>query len=239
MNRSITAFIAGATGYTGQAVARALVASGHHAVAHVRPDSARLAHWEAHFRELGATVDTTPWALAPMTETLRAREASVVFALLGTTRKRARGDRVGDQAASYETVDYGLSALLCDAAEAAGTEPQFVYLSAMGVGEARPAGAYMQARWKMEQKLRAGPLPWVVVRPSFITGADREESRPGERMGAAVANALLTVAGGLGARRLRDRYRSQTADELGQTLVRAALDPLLARTVLLSDGRPM
>ena len=37
------AFVAGATGYTGRAVVERLVADGFEAVAHVRPDSSRLA----------------------------------------------------------------------------------------------------------------------------------------------------------------------------------------------------
>src|SRR5215208_1501420 len=56
-----TAFVAGATGYTGREVVRQLVERGVRAVAHVRPDSPRLAEWRERFAELGAEVDATPW----------------------------------------------------------------------------------------------------------------------------------------------------------------------------------
>ena len=70
-----------------------------------------------------------------------------------------------------------------------------------------------------------GPLPYVIARPSFISGPDRDEFRLGERLGAVVSDALLAVAGLFGAKRLAARYRSTTPAILGEALVRAALEP--------------
>lgn len=221
-------FVAGATGLTGRAVVRHLVAEGARAIAHVRPDSPLLDEHRAQFETLGASVDITPWDAAAMTATLRAHAPDLVFALLGTTKKRlraasARGE--DPESESYEAVDYGLSALLRRAAEACGHAPRFVYLSAIGVDpEGDTANRYMQARARIERELRDGALPYTIVRPGFITG-DREESRPGESIGAGVTDGLLAVAGVLGAKGLRDRYRSITGDALGRACVRLALDP--------------
>ncbi len=233
---TLRAFVAGATGLTGKAVVRHLLARDVDAVAHVRPDSSRFEAHAKAFRDLGARVDATPWSEAAMTESLSDHGPAVVFALLGTTRKRARevaasgGDPDGE---SYEAVDYGLTALLRRAAEACGAGPRFVYLSSMGVTEGT-SNRYLAARARIERELREGSLPYVIARPSFITG-DREERRPGEAFGAAVANAALSVVGALGGADTRDRYRSITGDALGRALVDLALDPDAAGRVFSGE----
>lgn len=219
------AFVAGATGYTGRAVVAELVARGARTVAHVRPDSPRLDEWRARFAEMGAEVDATPWERGAMAARLASLRPTLVFALLGTTRARARraARAGGDPAAeSYEAVDYGLTALLIDAAAPAA--PRFVYLSAAGASpEAR--SRYMAVRGRVEEKLRASGLDHVIARPSFIVGPGRDEPRPLEHLGASLVDGALGVAGALGARRLRDRYRSTTNVDLARALVRVALDP--------------
>lgn len=216
------AFVAGATGYTGRSVVGVLARRGTQVVAHVRPDSPVLDRWTTELEGLGARVDTTPWELERMTETLRKLAPTHVFSLLGTTRSRAKAE--GMQATeAYERVDYGLTALLIDAVVGSGHCPLFVYLSAVGVREGT-TNPYMKARVKAEAKLRASGLRFLVVRPSFISGSDRDESRPLERIGAMATDVALRLVGSIGARRLRDRYRSLTAAELAQGLVRAAFD---------------
>jgi uncharacterized protein YbjT (DUF2867 family) len=214
------AFVAGATGYTGREVVRAALAAGVETIAHVRPDSGRLAQWRASFEEQGASVDTTAWELAAMRATLERLQPTLVFALLGTTRARGRHAQAGVEE-SYQTVDYGLSVLLLEAAKACA--PRFSYLSSAGVGS-RARGEYLSARWRVEEAIRASGLSHVIARPSFITGPDRDETRVGERVGAAVSDAALTLMGALGGRRLRDRYRSTTNVVLARALVRLALD---------------
>jgi uncharacterized protein YbjT (DUF2867 family) len=191
------AFVTGATGYTGREVVRALRERSVRTVAHVRPDSARLEHWRERFEALGAEVDTTAWKQQPMDASLAELRPTLVFGLLGITRARAKRE-----ASSYESVDYGLTAMLRRAAEAVEPAPRFVYLSSAAVKEDKP-GSYMNARWKVEQELLAGEMPYTIARPSFITGDDRDDGRMGERVGSSLIDAALGVAGLIGAEDLR------------------------------------
>lgn len=231
----VAAFIAGATGFTGREVVRLWTEAGHQAIAHVRPDSKRRAEWTERFEGMGAIVDCTPWNEAAMTETVNRLEPRVIFALLGTTKKRAAQENAAGKDSSYETIDYGLTAMLVRCAVATKSFPRFVYLSSLGVTDKRPGGAYMLARWKVEQELKATALPWLIARPSFITGPGRDDARPGERYGAGAVNAVLGLAGALGLKRLRNRYASQTNSQLATSLVQLALEPNAARNVYLSE----
>lgn len=231
-----TALVAGATGYTGREVVRLLAeAARSRVVAHVRPDSSRLEHWRAQFGAGGAEVDTTEWSDEAMAETFQRLKPRIVFALLGTTSKRAAAARSQGANDSYETVDYGLTALLMRAALQSNAFPRFVYLSSMGVGP-RARGAYLQIRHRLETELSESGLPFVIARPSFITGPGRDEPRPMERFGASVSNGLLSVAGVLGMKRAAARYRSTTSHELAAALVRLAFDPAAANRTWLADS---
>ena len=227
-----TAFVAGASGYTGRAVVATCRGRGWPAVAHVRPGSAALARWRPVFEGAGAEVDTTEWEPGAMAATLSRLRPTVVFALLGTTRSRARGEGLA-AADAYRRIDFGLTALLIDAILASGLSPRFVYLSSLGAG-APGHNDYLRARTDAEAKLRASGLPWTIARPSFVTGPDRGEPRPLERVGAAVADGMLGLAALLGAGRLRERYRSTDAATLAAALVAAAADPGCEGTVLES-----
>jgi uncharacterized protein YbjT (DUF2867 family) len=233
-----SAFVAGATGYTGKEVVRALRARGIQTHAHVRPGSSALAKVEPLFRELGAVLDTTPWDETALTATLARIRPEAVFALLGTTRARTRdAARRGDasERLGYDAVDYGLTAMLLRAVRTAGLSPRFVYLSSAGVSEGT-SSAYLAARARAERELRQSGVPYTIARPSFITGPDRDEDRPLERIGSAVADAGLGVLGALGARRLRERYRSTNAATLGASLVRHAFTKESENTILESES---
>jgi uncharacterized protein YbjT (DUF2867 family) len=226
--------VTGATGYTGREVVRALREAGVDAVAHVRPDSSTLDAWRARFEALGARVDTTPWQPRVMQATLVALRPDLAFALLGTTRARASRAARSGAMETYETIDYGLTMVLYEAARRAGNRPRFVYLSAVGV---RPGArnAYLAARARVEQAVMQGDLPYLIARPSFISGPDRDEFRLGERLAAKVTDGMLGVIGLLGVHRIRERYRSTTSAVLARALVRAALDPRAQNRVLESE----
>lgn len=214
------ALVVGATGYTGRFVVQALTARGVEAVAHVRPDSSRLDHWKGVFGGMGAVVDTTAWAPEAMADMLGQRRPDAIFALLGTTRKRAKGEgRTGP--AGYEAVDYGLTKLLLDATVQAGIGARFVYLSSLGVTP-ETRNPYLAVRARLESELQASGLPHVIARPSFISGPDRDESRPGERIGAVIGDGLLGVIGALGGASIRDRYGSMDGETLAAGLVALA-----------------
>jgi nucleoside-diphosphate-sugar epimerase len=226
----MTSFVVGATGFTGREVVRVLVARGERVVAHVRPDSSRLGDWRERFAVMGAEVDTSAWELDAMLQAMRRAAPERVFALLGTTGKRARGEGMSREEA-YRRVDVGLTLLLLEAVRDSGLRPRFIYLSSIGTGD-RVASSYLRARALVEAALAASGLPFTVARPSFITGPDRDDDRPLERAAAAVAGGLLAVAGSLGARRLQARYRPTTNTALAEALVRVAFDPTAESKVL-------
>lgn len=215
-----TAFIAGATGFTGREVVRLLCEMGVETVAHIRPDSSRFDQWMDQFQSQGAVVDNTPWALDAIANTLRQRAPDDVFFLIGTTRAR---DRQSEDDNSYRAVDYGLFRLLLDACIQGEISPTILYLSAMGTGP-NPRTAYYRARWDCEKDLRACGLSYRIARPGIITGPGREDPRPMERLGGALADGLAASLRLVGARRLADRYGSITNTELARALVQLALD---------------
>jgi uncharacterized protein YbjT (DUF2867 family) len=218
MPRPLT-FVAGATGYTGRAVVAALRRRGVPVIAHVRPDAVAAEEWRARFEALGAEVDLTAWEDDAMRALLAHRQPGLVFALLGTTRARAAREGISD---AYERIDYGLTAMLLRAAWHAGNLPRFVYLSSLGARE-DTRSPYLAVRGRLERELRASPLPYLIVRPSFISGGDRGERRPAERVAAIAVDAVLTAAGWLGARTMRDRFSSLTGEELAEGMVALAL----------------
>jgi nucleoside-diphosphate-sugar epimerase len=229
------AFVAGATGYVGREVVAALCARGVPTWAHVRPDSARRADWRTRFEALGAVVDLTEWRDDAMTERLCTIAPTHVFALLGTTRARAAAAaRAGAPSADYAAVDYGLSALLLRAASAVTPPPRFVYLSSAGVREGT-RNPYLAARVRLERELRAAPVHYIVARPAFISGADREESRPAERWGARLGDVLLGVVSALGGQSVAARWRSITGASLARGLVALALDPAGGHVEVYAD----
>jgi uncharacterized protein YbjT (DUF2867 family) len=214
-------FVAGATGYTGREVVRECLRRGLRTIAHVRPDSREVERWRERFTAMGAEFDTTGWELGAMKARLEALQPSQVYALLGTTRARGKRGTGSSVADTYEAVDYGLSILLLEAAVACGSRPRFVYLSALGA-EGRPVNAYMDVRKRVEAALRGSALPYVIARPAFVTGSDREESRPAERAAARVADGVLGTLRKLGASKLADKYGSITGQGLARAMVELA-----------------
>ena len=229
------AFVAGATGYTGRAVVASLIANGAEAIAHVRPDSPALARWRDRFGDLGAEVDTTPWSESAMLATFVRVRPTHVFALLGTTQKRARAARAAGSKTfdGYEAIDYGLTAMLLRAAVDSGLLPHFTYLSAIGA-KVKSRNEYLRVRGRIQAELMVSGLPHLIAQPSFITGEDRDEPRPLERWSARAVDGILKVAASMGARRLRDRYGSMSGAELADSLVRLALASPRGRVV--ADG---
>jgi uncharacterized protein YbjT (DUF2867 family) len=213
-----TAFVAGATGYTGRNVVRALVARGVRTVAHVRPGAPSLEAWRGRFAGEGASVDVSPWTPEGMVGAMDRWRPNFVFALLGTTARRGKVD-----GGSYESVDYGLTVMLLDAASGLTPRPCFVYLSAVGAGR-RTANPYLLARTRVEARVLALDGPHLIARPSFITGPDRPEPRLAERAAARVVDAVSGALATVGVSGPRERYGSMTGPELGEALVRLAID---------------
>jgi len=212
----MTAFVLGATGFVGREVVRLLCARGARTVAHVRPDSRSLDDWRNKLDALGAAVDTTPWEVAALAARFRVVEPAQIYVLIGTTRSRAKSDGVtGD---IYEAIDVGLTRIAVHAATASERRPRLVYLSSVGADPAARS-AYLAARGRAEKIVTDSGLPWVIARPSIITG-ERDDGRAAERGAAVIGDGLLAVAGVFGGKKLRDRYRSTTPDVLAAALIR-------------------
>ena len=214
-----TAFVAGATGYTGREIVAELRRRGITTVAHVRPGSSELATWRARFTTIGATVDVTPWAPEAIASTIASLGPDYVFAMLGTTRHRASREGLDDP---YERVDYGLTAQLRLGATAAGTAPRFIYLSSLGANE-RSRSKYLGVRGRIERELVEGPLPYLIAQPALISGEDREEGRTEERVLARITDALLGGLAMIGIRGPRDHYGTLTGAQLAFAMVELAL----------------
>jgi uncharacterized protein YbjT (DUF2867 family) len=225
----VTAFVLGATGFVGREVVRQLCVRGARAIAHVRPDSPRRDEWRERFTGLGAEVDAAPWDAAALAARLAEHRPAQLYLLIGTTRRKAREDRIeGD---IYEAVDLGLTRLAVEAAVASGARPRLVFLSSIGADPASRS-PYFRARGRAEAVVTGAGLPWAIARPSLIIG-ERDDRRSGERAAALLGDGALALAGVLGARRTRDRYRSTTADVLASALIRLGEAPAHDR---ITDG---
>jgi uncharacterized protein YbjT (DUF2867 family) len=155
------AFVAGATGYTGQRVVELLRAPG--------------STWTArpHARTVGkidGEVVCDPSDVSLLTEGLRGCDA--VLQLIGTVRKNFdQGD--------YEKIDYGTTVALVAAARAAGV-PRFVLLSSALASTAM--GSYLAWKKKTEDHVIASGLEYTIVRPSFIVGPGRGGARAASKL---------------------------------------------------------
>jgi uncharacterized protein YbjT (DUF2867 family) len=144
-----------------------------------------------------------------------------VFALLGTTRGKAREAARHGIDAGYGAVDRDLTLMLLGACRVACPNAVFVYLSSLGAN-ARSSNGYLRVRGDVEETLVASGQPWLIAQPSFISGADRAERRTGERMGAIVADGALALFRLVGAKRIADRFGAMSGAELAQALATAS-----------------
>jgi len=217
----VTAFVLGATGFVGREVVRQLCVRGTKTYAHVRPDSKQVAEWKDKFGEQGAQVDTTPWDPTALAARWRELKPSQVYICIGTTRNKAKADAI--EGNIYEKVDYGLTKLAVDAARGSEVSPRLVYLSSVGA-DPKARSAYLAWRGKAEDAVKSSGLPYVIARPSIITG-ERDESRLGEKTAGVLGDGVLAVVGLFGGKNLRARYRSTTPDVLASALIRLGEAP--------------
>lgn len=228
------ALVVGATGYVGRAVAGELWRRKIAAIAHVRFDSPVLEKWRATWAALGIECSSIPWSRDEFTKLLRERSVTHVFLCLGTTFRRGKRKSTSSVPETYAAVDVGLTALVIEACVESGVRPRVLLLSAARA-RAASRNPYLGARGRIEDVLRASGLEFTIAQPSYITGPDRDEFRPLERIGAWFADWFLLWGAVLGMQILRERYRSIDAKELAKALVTHALDPLGANKVFMGE----
>lgn len=226
------AFVAGATGYTGRAVVAELAKRGIPTTAHVRPGSPGKSALEGSFSETEVSILECEWTAHEMEQALEQIKPDLVFALLGTTSRRAK--REGITGDIYQQVEGRLTSMLLDATAKCSPNARFVFLSSLGTKE-DSKNRYLKVRAELERSIEASGVAYTIARPSFITGTDREEFRAGERIAARAADALLGVAALFGAESARDRWGSLTAVKLAHALVTAAMDPGCENRVLETE----
>jgi uncharacterized protein YbjT (DUF2867 family) len=133
-----------------------------------------------------------------------------VFCTLGTTIRKA-----GSQTA-FRKVDLDYPLALAKRSLECGAR-QFLVVSSAGAHKPR-SNFYLQTKREMEDRISALPFHAVhIFRPSFLLG-EREESRPAEKIGIAIAKPLsLLLLGPL------CKYKPITAAQVATAMLRAAL----------------
>lgn len=202
---------------------------GDRVVAHVRPDSPKLSYWKNIFESYGAKIDTTPWNVNSLTDTLAKIKPDRVFSLLGTTKAREKKEKLS----TYEIVDYGMTKMIVDALIKSDLLPLFIYLSSTGTS-VKAQGAYLKSRWKTEEMIRKSKLPYLIARPSFISG-NRDEERLMEKIGVVVIDGLLSGIAMMGGKKLQKKYQSTTNTKLATALLNLAMDSKNENRVVESD----
>lgn len=142
--------VAGATGYLGGYVARALKEEGHWVRALTR-DAGRLGAPGALVDEVFVGEVTRPETLAGLCE-----GAEIVFSSIGITRQK--------DGLTYEEVDYRGNLNLLREAEAQGVA-KFMYISALGADALRRL-KIADAKERFVADLERSGIDWIVVRPN-------------------------------------------------------------------------
>ncbi len=236
MGHAYTFLIVGATGYTGKAVVKELRRRNIPTIAHIRPDSPNKETSVSLYTQLGAVVEHTPWEKEEWVKMLKKHKPTHIFSLLGTTKAKARAASKRGEDATYESVDRDLSRLLLESmqeAQKTTSEPAFryVFLSSMGV-TSHSRNRYLRARAEVESYIQKTDFSWLIARPSFISGPDRKESRPMERMGSIFGDALLFAVSAMGVKSPYQQYGTLSADELAFGLIEMSLDETVHQQVL-------
>lgn len=162
MSRKV-AFVAGATGFTGRAIAAQDPAR--HGVElrlQVRPGSPSAEKLTGDRRVTVVDLDDR----VALEDALMGVDC--VVQLIGTVRARFR--ETGD----YEAVDFGTTQKLLDAAQLRKV-PHFLLVSSIGAGTG--VGEYLKWKRRTEELVRRGNVPWTIVRPSYLAGDEEFKER--------------------------------------------------------------
>lgn len=210
--RDVDAVVAGGTGLVGRALLAALAAD---------PAYGRVTALSRRPFEAPPRVEVRVLDLAAL-EPEEMPPADVGFCCLGTTIKTA-----GSQEA-FRAVDHDLVLRFARACHESGVGA-FHVVSALG---ADPGSRVFYNRVKGETERDLAALGFAtlgIYRPSLLLG-EREEKRPGERVGIAVAKALRPLIPG--------KYRGVPADVVARAMARAAKEGHSGVRIHESDELP-
>lgn len=206
----MTAVLVGATGLVGSALLRELLSGGHYAAvrALVRRALEPAPKLEARVVDFDAPASFSD-----------ALDVQHVFCALGTTIKKAGSE------AAFRHVDFELPLAIARTARQRGATALFV-VTAIGA-DPHSKIFYNRVKGELEQALKELGYPTAAIfRPSLLTG-ERQESRPGERLGIAAASALAPLLhGGL------RRYRPIAAEQVARAMASVATTALESRDPL-------
>ncbi len=195
-----TAIIAGASGLTGSALLKLLLACHHYQRVYTLERRTSAGVSASHHPLI---VDFKRLASLPACDD--------AYCCLGTTIKKA-----GSQDA-FRKVDFDYVVNFARAAKASGAK-QFLVVSALGAS-ANSGIFYNRVKGEMEEAVAALGFDAVhIFQPSFLLG-ERAETRVGERIGIRAFNILSPLLIG-GAR----KYRPIAAADVAKVMLRAALD---------------
>ncbi len=155
-----TIAIAGATGFVGRHIIRALTDASHHVRALIRDEAKARAVLPDSDRITLVSGDLTDRdALGKLVS-----GADAVVNAVGIIRE------AGDQ--TFRKIHTLGTSRLVEAAESEGS-PRYVQISALGVDEESNI-PYRASKFEAERAIIASALPWTILRPSLIHGPDGE-----------------------------------------------------------------
>jgi uncharacterized protein YbjT (DUF2867 family) len=221
-----TILVIGASGYTGTAFVPQAARAGHQVHAHFRTGSPSLQRSAEAFRSVGAHIHECAFTTDELNALVRSVKPDIVCGFLGITRAgAAREEKRTGKRPNYQEVDFGYTNMALQACRAHAPAARFLYLSSTGISDSEPSNAYMHARWVMEKELRASGQPWTIARPSFITGDNRQESRPAERFAGSLVGGIGGALRALGMPWVDDHWGPMTNEQLASALLNAATAP--------------
>lgn len=147
-------WVAGATGYIGRALVKALVARGHHVTALARPGALERADAVTRGALADCAVLETELTAPALGESLSGHSVDAVFSCIAS--------RTGVAADAWR-VDHDANSALLGAAQRAGAG-RFVLLSAICVQ--RPKLAFQYAKLAFESELMESGIDYSIVRPT-------------------------------------------------------------------------
>ena len=209
-------FLTGATGFVGSHLVQGLVAAGHsvralvHSLGKAKTRAPGIEYIPGNILEPASLRDIMPGCDAVI------HLVGIIDEFKGTTFERIHHE--------------GTRKVV--AAARASSIPRFVHMSALGT---RPnaVAAYHKTKWKGEEAVRGGGIPWVILRPSIIFG-------PGDgfttRMLELMRKAPLRLIVGSGRYPVQPVYIGDVVDCFVQSL---SSDAALGREVALGGPRAM